>query len=1065
MNLKRRTITLLILIPIAALSIFFYLCNGYFLKDFTNIEKIEVADKIIIAKNYILSYETNLNDLNKQWSVWDDAYQFSSDLNKDFISKNMIKDEFSNLLNIDFMVFVNNNGKVIYSKEIDSKTGNESAISNKVKQYIEESDDIKTSIYNERGKSGFINLENRIILLSCMPILRSNHQGPINGYLVMGRYIHDDQVDFISKIIGEKVNLLSMNNSITNERVGTGSLYKRDGESIYIRTDNKYNIETYLIIKDIKGNNNIAIAMEKQRDIYNLSFKEKQALFYTILIITIVCVLSTIFVLNKYVFKLLNQQNFLLKAIPAMIFYKDREFKYSLVNKYFEEYVNREYRDIEGKSDYEILDNLDEAEKSRNVDLKIKNTLESELNIETKYVDKHGKEKWISISKSPVFDDKGKFDGILGIIFDVTHAKAMAEKINLISFYDDVTLISNRNFFIKNLSEAIERSKISGEGFSILYIGVDNFKIINETLGHLAGDELLRVIAQRITENVKTDSIVSRIGGDEFALIFNKTNKIKINNLCIDILRSVRKPWEYSGVNYHITVSIGVALYPQDGNSTEELIKNSQIAISLSKANGKNNFLYYLKEHSKKFIERVNIVNDLRGAIAKNEFVLYYQPQINTITKKIIGLEALIRWKHPERGMVSPGVFIPVAEESGLIIDIGKWVIQEACRQIKEWNNQGFNNVVVSVNVSAKQFQDKELVDFIKSSVEINNIKPSSLEIEITESAIMRNREGAVLKLNQIKSMGISILLDDFGTGYSSLLYLKSFPIDVIKIDQNFVKNMIQNIDEESIVKTIIILAKDLKMKTIAEGVETEEQYEILKDLGCDQIQGYLFGRPSQAEDIEVLLKNDIENKDVNSDAAPAEEREVVKEDRELLNSVYKIINILDSKENDIEKHSENVAKYSVLLGVKIGLSDKDLLVLKMGSFLHDCGKLGLDKKIIEKDSELSVEEYGKVKDHSLIGYNIVRYIVNNKDIEDCVLYHHERWNGTGYPKGLKEKDIPIYSRIISIADAYESMISDRPFRKALSNEKAIEELQKGKYKQFDPELIDLFIEAIKENL
>lgn len=859
MNLKRRTVTYLILIPIIALSILFYLCNKYFFKDFANIEKIEVSDKIIIAKNYILNYETSLNDLNKQFAIWDDAYQFSSDLNQDFISKNMTKEAFSDL-NIDFMMFINKKGKLIYSKGIDYRTGKEFGISDELKEYINNSKDIKNFSYNKDSKSGFINIDGKTILISSMPILKSDYQGPVNGCLIMGRYIYENQVDFISKIIGENIKILSLDNSGIDKKITSSNLYNRDKENIYIITDNKDDIESYMVIKDINGKDNIVISMDKKRDIYNLSFKEKQWLFYITLIVTAISVLLTILVLNKYVFKLLNQQTFLLKAIPAMIFYKDREFRYLLTNKYFEDYLNLEHESIEGKSDYEILNNMDEANRERNIDLKIKETLKPELNVETKYVDKSGDIKWIATSKSPVFDDKGKFDGILGITFDVTHAKEMAEKINIISFYDDVTLISNRNFFIKNLSEVIEKSKNSGEKFSVLYVGVDNFRLINETLGHLAGDELLRTIAQRIIENAKTGNMVSRVGGDEFALIFNEANKVNINNLCINILKSVRRPWRYNGIDYHMTVSIGVALYPQDGTTTEELIKNSQIAISISKVNGKNNFLYYLKEHSKKFIEKVNIANDLRLAIERNEFTLYYQPKVDANTKKITGLEALIRWNHPERGMVSPGVFIPVAEESELILDIGKWVIKEACNQIRKWNDKGFSDLPISVNVSAKQFKDNSLVDFIKRALQENNIMPKSLEIEITESAIMKNKEKAMLKLNQIKDMGITILLDDFGTGYSSLLYLKSFPIDVIKIDQNFVKNMNQSIDDGAIIKTIIVLSNDLKIKTIAEGVETEEQYEILKELGCNQIQGYLFGRPSKVEDIEMTIKDNIGN-------------------------------------------------------------------------------------------------------------------------------------------------------------------------------------------------------------
>lgn len=641
----------------------------------------------------------------------------------------------------------------------------------------------------------------------------------------------------------------------------------------------------------------------------------------------------------------------------------------------------------------------------------------------------------------------------------------MLDKIYTISFYDEITSISNRTHFIKSLTEIIEESRKNNGKFSVVYIGLDNFKIINETLGHLAGDELLKTIAERISININDDSLVSRIGSDEFALLYNEVDTKKIDLLCKNILKSVRRPWEHNGVNYHMTVSIGIAVYPMDGVTTEELIKNCQIALKSSKLNGKNNYLYYSKEQSDKFIEKISMENDLRLAIERNEFELYYQPQIMTETKEIVGMEALIRWNHPEKGIISPGVFIPVAEESELITEIGKWVLQEACSQIRKWNDKGFNKIKVSVNVSAKQFEDEKLVDFINNVIAGYNINPESLKIEITESIIIKNQEKTVNKLNQIRNMGINILLDDFGTGYSSLLYLKSFPIDVIKIDQNFVKSMSQSGDDETIIKTIIVLSKELKIKTIAEGVETNNQYEILKELGCDEIQGYLFGKPSKVNDIELLLSNDFKNdngtEEFNKYSIPNTD-EIV-EGEELIDSVYKIIKMLDAKENDREIHSENVAKYAILLGKKIGLSERELEILKMGSLLHDCGKVGLDKRIIEKTNQLTDEEYEKMKSHSLIGYNMIRYIVKNKDIENCILYHHERYDGMGYPYGIKGKEIPVYARIISIADAYESMTYDKPFRKALDNKSAIEELNKGKGNQFDPELTEVFTKIIEE--
>jgi diguanylate cyclase (GGDEF)-like protein len=508
------------------------------------------------------------------------------------------------------------------------------------------------------------------------------------------------------------------------------------------------------------------------------------------------------------------------------------------------------------KTDFELEGNINTINAARDLDLEIKENLKPVLNVESQSRNEKGETIWLSTSKAPVLDYKGNFDGVVGVISDITSLKKMYEELDFAACYDKLTMLPNRNFFIKSLENFISRDENKWREFSVLYIGIDKFNLINETMGYAAGDELLRVVAFRINKVLNMESLVSRISGDEFAVALNVKEYNKLNSICRKILNSIKKAWEYENEHYYLTASIGIALFPIDGEDIEIILKNSHAALGQAKMNGIDSYCYYSEELGDYILKKLNIENDLRLAIEKNEFVLYYQPQVELKTNKIIGVEALIRWNHPQKGMIPPGVFIPIAEESGQIIQIGEWVIEESCKQIREWINKGIEGLKVSINVSAKQFES-DVVSKIKEEIIKNDIGFNSLEVEVTESILMKDKDITLKKLNLLKSLGINILLDDFGTGYSSLLYLKTFPIDKIKIDQNFIKGFNKNDDTLTIVKIIIILANELGIKAIAEGVEFEEQYEKLLELGCEEIQGFLFGKPSLPEVIENLIRID----------------------------------------------------------------------------------------------------------------------------------------------------------------------------------------------------------------
>ena len=395
-----------------------------------------------------------------------------------------------------------------------------------------------------------------------------------------------------------------------------------------------------------------------------------------------------------------------------------------------------------------------------------------------------------------------------------------------------------------------------------MFLDLDRFKPINDSLGHAAGDRMLKEMATRLLGCVAEDDTVARMGGDEFTLLLQpRVNREMALNRAIhvaeQILASLVKPFVLEGREFFVTASIGIALSPQDGNELSQLMKNADTAMYHAKERGKNNFQFYQADMNASALERLELESDLRHALEQNEFVLYYQPQFSGDGKRLTGAEALLRWRHPRRGLVPPGDFIPVLEELGLVVDVGDWVISEACRQLKTWHQNKVRVPKVSVNISARQFSDGQLGERIATILKDTGLPPACLELELTESILMREVNEAMQILASLKNLGLSIAVDDFGTGYSSLNYLKQFPIDVLKIDRTFVDGLPSGEQDAQIARAIIAMAHSLNLAVIAEGVETHEQLDFLREHGCDEVQGYLFGRPMPANRFEAQFSND----------------------------------------------------------------------------------------------------------------------------------------------------------------------------------------------------------------
>ncbi len=421
--------------------------------------------------------------------------------------------------------------------------------------------------------------------------------------------------------------------------------------------------------------------------------------------------------------------------------------------------------------------------------------------------------------------------------------------------HDALTGLANRNLLNDRLQQAIARAERLHSLIAVLFIDLDHFKYVNDSLGHAVGDELLKAVAATISGSVRTEDTVARLGGDEFVLVMaDAQEESDVLIAMARMLEAVSRQYVVAGHELHMSCSIGASLYPRDGADAGTLLKNADTAMYRAKEGGRNRGQFYLEEMNARLGERLSLENMLRHALARGELLLHYQPQVDLRSGAIVGAEALIRWQHPEQGPMRPDQFIPIAEETGLIVQIGEWVLATACAQAAAWRAAGLPRIRLAVNISARQFRHKGLGAAIRRALAAQGLDPGSLELELTESMIMQDQEETLRMLKELKAIGLRIALDDFGTGYSSLNYLKRFPIDVLKIDQSFVHGIALNRSDAAIARTVINLARNLYLHTVAEGVETAEQADLLHAWTCDEAQGYLFSRPLPAEEFTALL-------------------------------------------------------------------------------------------------------------------------------------------------------------------------------------------------------------------
>ena len=453
-------------------------------------------------------------------------------------------------------------------------------------------------------------------------------------------------------------------------------------------------------------------------------------------------------------------------------------------------------------------------------------------------------------------DDQASDQNFVLVATDITEHRQAIERINYLAHFDVLTDLPNRIAMQGRVTEILNQAKLSKSQAAILFVDLDRFKAINDSLGHHAGDAVLKGVALRLKVCMRESDIVARLGGDEFVVVLPNSNEDGAKFVAQKIRDRLSEPYLVENQKLTVTPSIGISIFPDDGDDAETLIRNADSALYHAKDSGRNNFLFFTQRMNLAAIERMTMENGMRRAIENNEFILYYQPQIELASGRLIAFEALIRWQHPERGLLAPGRFIPLAEESDLIVAIGDWVIAEACRQNAAWQKSGLQALPVSVNLSARQLHETVLTDTVRRNLVQNGLSAKHLELELTESMLMENVDTPAKVIAELSALGVTFAVDDFGTGYSNLGSLRRFPIHRLKIDQSFVRKITSDQGDAAIVRTVLTLANNLNLKVLAEGVETIEQLDFLRAEGCDEIQGYLISQPIPTNDFVALLSS-----------------------------------------------------------------------------------------------------------------------------------------------------------------------------------------------------------------
>lgn len=558
---------------------------------------------------------------------------------------------------------------------------------------------------------------------------------------------------------------------------------------------------------------------------------------------------------------------YLINSSPDIVYMLDNDGYFTFVNDCIAELLGYRREELVGMHYRELIYIADAEQASyvfspraaddttpRNVELRFKSRdgQRAPRYFETKTIP-------IELQANPILEVgeiKEPLMGVYGVARDISDRKEAERTINFQAYHDLLTRLPNRSLFKDRLNLAVAQAKRAGHQMAVMFLDLDRFKLVNDTLGHIYGDELLQQVSQKLQACLRDGDTLARFGGDEFTLLMPEIDcKEDAAVVARKVIERLRQPFVIEGHEIYVTISVGIAMYPQDGTSMDSLVKNADIAMYHIKGRGKNDYQFYNREMNQATMQRLSLERDMRKGLENDQFELFFQPQMDVISGRIVAFEALVRWRHQSHGLIAPSEFIHVAEETGLILPLGEWVLRKACSVLRKWREQGIDDVRMAINLSSMQIEHKSFIGLVNEVLRENNLSGHDLEMEITENLIMQDMENSIKKLVQLNEIGVQVAIDDFGTGYSSLSYLQKLPIHTLKIDRSFVSEIEKGDDEACIVDAVIAMASGLKLNLIAEGVEDAYQVEYLREKGCGEMQGFYFGKPVPEEDaVQMLL-------------------------------------------------------------------------------------------------------------------------------------------------------------------------------------------------------------------
>ena len=768
------------------------------LEDKYIIENVERTKKEIFKEIEVL--DTIVMD----WAVWDNSYQFMIDKNPEYIKANLSEDTLNNL-KINIMLFIDNKGNLVHGEGYDLQKKESVPIDEALLKYIKDHSLLQNNDVKYR-KSGIVTLNGKdLILLSICPILTSAGEGPINGYIVLGANFTEKKIADIGEELSSEIKLTFLKDFEYDQKI-----FDLKDDKIQIDAVSDQKIIGRAFLDDIDGKHLLLLSIEKNRDINNIGEAGIKATLWLLL---------GLFFLFAIIITVILDRGILLR---------------------FQELSNDIRKIGEGKD-------LSVRLKRQNIDDELTD-VSNEINGMLGALERS--QLFLSKSESALKKAIEKLQD------EVLEHEKTQEQIKYIAYHDTLTGLPNRNLLNELLVHSITLAERNNKCMAVLFLDIDGFKMINDSKGHGMGDQILQEVAERLLKTLRKSDVIARHGGDEFIVIIEELDNCSgVELIANKIVNCFQEPFHLENQDYFLTTSVGVAVYPADGQTPDMLIKNADIAMYKAKENGKNQYLFCTPVMKDVANETMELSTNLYRAIEKNELELYYQPQLSCHNNQIMGVEALIRWRHPVMGLISPAKFIPIAEKTGLILPIGEWVLRTACQQNKKWQEQGLPKIRMGVNLSLRQFHNNDLLNLVEAVLKETKLAPQYLELEITETIAMKEKSYIINTLNAFRQIGVSIAIDDFGTEYSSLSYLKHLPVDRLKVAMQFIRGIGIDHKDEALAKGIIVLAKSIGMNVIAEGVETKEQLEFLKNHNCDEIQGYYFFKPlAEAEMTKLLI-------------------------------------------------------------------------------------------------------------------------------------------------------------------------------------------------------------------